>query len=71
MCTQRDMLVTEATTSITAQITQGTTFFETIMELWSQVQRDPLLRQIDQELHQKEQDFEQMEATMPTLLPAQ
>ena len=41
------------------------------MQLWTKVQRDPLLREINQELHQKEEEFDQMEATLTTLDPAQ
>ena len=53
------------------QMSQGITLLENSMELWSQVQNDPLLHEINEELTQKEQDFEQLEATMSTLVPAQ
>ena len=41
------------------------------MQLWSKVQRSPLLHEFTQELCQKEEEFEQLEATMSTLIPAQ
>ena len=65
------MLVTEATNTITTQISQGVEFLETNMQLWSKVQCDPLLCEFTQELQQKEEEFEQLEATIPTLILAQ
>ena len=41
------------------------------MKMWSKVQCDPFLHEFTQEICQKEEKFEQMEATMPTLIPTQ
>ena len=40
------------------------------MQLWTKVQRDPVLHEINQDLRQKEEAFEQVEAMLPTLVPA-
>ena len=41
------------------------------MQLWAKVQWDPLLWEITQTLRQKEEEFDQLEATLITLVPTQ
>ena len=41
------------------------------MQLWTKVHRDPILRGMTQDLQQKEEEFETIEATLPTLVPTQ
>lgn len=41
------------------------------MQLWTKVQHDLVLLKINQDLQQKEEAFEQIEATLPTLVLAQ
>ena len=41
------------------------------MHLWTKVQHDPILQKINQDLRQKEEAFEQVNATLTTLVPTQ
>ena len=41
------------------------------MQLWTKVQRDPVLQKINQDSRKKGEVFEQVKATLPTLVPAQ
>ena len=40
------------------------------MQLWNKVQYDLILQDINQDLRQKEEEFEMLEATLPTLVLA-
>lgn len=41
------------------------------MQLWTKARCDPLLRELNQMLRQKEEEFYQMEATFTTMVPTQ
>lgn len=56
---------------ITGQLSQGTQLLESVMQLWTEFQFNLVLQNIKQDLWEKEGAFDQIEATLSSLVLAQ
>lgn len=68
---QRATTIQDGVTDILASVTYGSSLLDKGMGIWTSGQIDALVKKINQELCVKEQEFDDLQEVLPTLIPAQ